>query len=45
CRRLGWTGEKVRVHTKGGELVITLTDEGAFMEGPAERVFDGTLNV
>ena len=45
CNRLGKTGNKVKVHTKGGELVITITDEGTFMEGPAERVFDGTLDV
>ncbi len=41
--RLGKTGRRVRVNTKGGELIITLTDEAAFMEGPAERVFDGII--
>ncbi|MDW7726024.1 MAG: diaminopimelate epimerase [Candidatus Methanoperedens sp.] len=44
CHRLGKTSSKVKVNTKGGELIITLNDEGAFMEGPAERVFDGMIN-
>jgi diaminopimelate epimerase len=43
AHRLGRTGSRVRVNTKGGELVITLTDEAAFMEGAAERVFDGII--
>jgi len=41
--RLGKTGNKVKVNTKGGELVITIRDDAAFMEGRAERVFDGTI--
>lgn len=41
--KLGKTGNKVKVNTKGGELNITITDRTAFMEGPAERVFDGTI--
>jgi len=42
ARRLGRAGDNVRVNTKGGELRITLTDD-VYMEGPAERVFDGYL--
>ena len=41
--RLGKTGDRVKVNTKGGELVITIKDDAAFMEGQAERVFDGTI--
>lgn len=41
--RLGKTSDKVKVNTKGGELRITLSKEGAFMEGSAERVFEGTV--
>jgi len=43
ARRLGKTGTTVKVNTKGGELRITLTDEDAFMEGSAERVFEGRI--
>lgn len=43
AHRLGKTEKKVKVNTKGGELRITLTEDGAFMEGPAERVFEGTI--
>jgi len=45
ARRLGKTGDKVRVNTRGGELRITLTDSEAFMEGSAERVYEGGLNL
>src|SRR3990170_1864738 len=40
AHRLGKTGNRIKVNTRGGELMIYLTDETAFMEGPAERVFD-----
>lgn len=43
ARRLGKTGDQVKVNTKGGELMITIKDDAAFMEGRAERVFDGTI--
>ena len=43
AHRLGKTGNWVKVNTKGGELVITIKDDDAFMEGRAERVFDGTI--
>jgi len=41
--RLGKTGDMVKVNTTGGELVITIKDDAAFMEGQAERVFDGMI--
>lgn len=41
--KLGKTGDRVKVNTKGGELVITIKDDAAFMEGQAERVFEGTI--
>ncbi len=43
AHRLGKTSDKVKVNTKGGELRITLTGHSAFMEGTAERVFEGTI--
>ncbi|GFO96441.1 diaminopimelate epimerase [groundwater metagenome] len=43
ARRLGKTGDRVKVNTKGGELVITIKDGAAFMEGQAVRVFEGTI--
>jgi diaminopimelate epimerase len=43
--RLGKTGNKVKVNTKGGELNITLTDKTAFMEGSADRVFEGIIKL
>lgn len=41
--KLGKTRNKVKVNTSGGELRIILNKE-AFMEGTAERVFDGTIS-
>ncbi|MCZ7381600.1 MAG: diaminopimelate epimerase [Candidatus Methanoperedens sp.] len=43
AHKLGKTGRKVKVNTEGGELRITLANDGAYMEGPAERVFEGTV--
>ncbi|MFH1323362.1 MAG: diaminopimelate epimerase [Methanobacteriota archaeon] len=43
AHRLGKTGDMVKVNTKGGELVITIKDDAAFMEGQAERVFEGLI--
>jgi diaminopimelate epimerase len=34
----------IAVHLPGGVLTITFDDEGAWMEGPAEIVFAGTLD-
>lgn len=42
--RLGLTGKKVRVNTKGGELNISISDDSAYMEGPAQRVFEGVIS-
>jgi diaminopimelate epimerase len=41
--RLGKTGRRVKVNTDGGVLRITLAEDGAYMEGSAERVFEGTV--
>jgi len=43
AQKLGNTEKTVRVNTKGGKLIITLADDAAYMEGPAERVFDGMI--
>ena len=43
AHKLGKTGNRIKVNTKGGELVITIKDGTAFMEGQAERVFDGMI--
>lgn len=43
ANRLGRTGKMVKVNTKGGELRITLDDDAAYMEGTAQRVFEGTV--
>ena len=43
AHRLGKTGKSVKVNTKGGELRITIDDDAAYMEGTAERVFEGRL--
>ncbi len=43
AHKLGKTGKTVKVNTKGGELRITLSEDTAFMEGQAERVFEGTV--
>ncbi len=33
----------IDVHLKGGTLTVSFDEEGAWMEGPAETVFSGTL--
>jgi len=43
AHRMGMTGERVNVNTKGGELVITIKEDSAYMEGQAERVFNGSI--
>jgi len=43
AHRLGQDRNMVKVNTKGGELRIILTDDAAYMEGQAQRVFDGTI--
>ncbi|MEO0405242.1 MAG: diaminopimelate epimerase, partial [Bacteroidota bacterium] len=38
-----------KVHTKGGELEVRFSDEGAsqkvWLKGPAEKVFEGTVKL
>ncbi|MBP2132909.1 diaminopimelate epimerase [Methanomicrobium sp. W14] len=44
--KTGKTGNKVLVHTKGGPLTITISDDNtAKMKGPAETVFSGIISV
>ncbi|MCE5213317.1 MAG: diaminopimelate epimerase [Methanobacterium sp.] len=47
--RLGLLDEDVQVHLPGGELNITIYQEdnqlGAFMEGSATKVFEGTMEL
>jgi len=47
--RLGWLdgARRVRVHTRGGDLVIEWrgVDAHVFMTGPAEFVFDGEIDL
>ena len=43
ANRLKKTGDKVLVHTMGGQLRITLEDDTAYMEGSAETVFKGEI--
>ncbi len=33
----------VRVHTKGGDLLVELKEEGAYLVGPAEVVYEGYM--
>jgi diaminopimelate epimerase len=45
ARRLGLVGDDpVAVHPLGGRLVVTVTDEGATLAGPAVRVFGTELD-
>jgi len=39
------TNEPVTVHTKGGDLVVELKEEGAYLVGPAEVVCEGEVSV
>ncbi len=43
AHKLGIVGDRVKVNTRGGELIITLTKDKAFMEGSAETVFEGVI--
>jgi diaminopimelate epimerase len=38
-------GEPVMVHTLGGDLVIEVKEEGAYLTGPAEYVYEGVVEV
>lgn len=37
--------DNVLVHVPGGELEVTLRDGEAWLKGPAEKVFEGTINL
>jgi len=43
AHRLGKTEDAVKVNTKGGVLRITITRDAAYMEGTAQRVFEGKV--
>nr|QNO54899.1 diaminopimelate epimerase [Methanosarcinales archaeon ANME-1 ERB7] len=45
--KLGYVNlnEPVIVHTKGGDLVVELKEEGAYLMGPAEEVYVGVVEV
>ncbi|MCX9083931.1 MAG: diaminopimelate epimerase [Candidatus Methanoperedens sp.] len=43
AHRLGKTINNVKVNTKGGELRIKITQDAAYMEGTAERIFEGKI--
>jgi carbamoyl-phosphate synthase large subunit len=38
-------GEDVKVHLRGGDLIVNYTDETVYMTGPAETVFEGVVTV
>lgn len=42
---LGKTENKVTVHLLGGDLKIEYTNDTVFMKGPAEKVFEGRINL
>ena len=37
--------ESVTVHTKGGDLVVELKEEGAYLVGSAEVVYEGKVEL
>ena len=41
----GWCSSPVRVAMPGGDLVVTITDGQASLEGPAERICAGTTDL
>jgi diaminopimelate epimerase len=45
--KLGYVNlnEPVIVHTKGGDLVVELKEEGAYLMGPAEEVYVGVVKL
>jgi diaminopimelate epimerase len=45
ARKLGYIRDSTIVKTKGGELKISFDGDFAYMEGPAERVFDGEITL
>ena len=45
ARHFGYIRDSTTVYTKGGELKITFVNDIAFMEGGAETVFEGKMDV
>ncbi len=43
ARRLGLVGDRVVVRMPGGELGVTFADGSAHLEGPVEKVMEGTF--
>ena len=45
--KLGYVhlNEPVIVHTAGGDLVVEIKEEGAYLQGPAEEVFEGAVEM
>lgn len=45
--KLGYVDENepVTVHTAGGDLVVEIQEEGAYLQGPAEEVYAGKVEV
>jgi diaminopimelate epimerase len=45
--KLGYVNlnEPVLVHTKGGDFVVELKEEGAYLMGPAEETYEGVVEV
>ena len=41
----GWCSSPVRVVMPGGELLVTITDGHATLEGPAERICAGSTDL
>jgi len=37
------TNKPITIHTDGGDLIITNSDDGVYMVGPVEKVFDGKI--
>lgn len=45
ARHMGMVRDTVKVKTKGGELTISFMNDYAFMEGGAEKTYEGKLDV
>lgn len=43
--KLGYVhlNEPVTVHTAGGDLIVEIAEEGAYLQGPAEAVYVGVV--
>jgi diaminopimelate epimerase len=45
AKRAGHAGSRATIALPGGELVVEWSDGPVFLEGPAEEVFEGELEV